>query len=391
MAESNKKTTDKQKIVNSRVTDTVKNPKADKSAKKSQNTTPKKANTATAKKTAPKAKTAASPAAPKKSRGFNILFIVSAVLASIIVIYCLVDISAPIFYRGFYKDAEKSVKIPGLNESFVPQGFAFSEELGSYLVCGYMSNSEQSRIYVVDGDGSYKEIRLRNQDGSDYTGHAGGISCNGNDVYISNNKKIFHLTLEALKKAKDLESISFDGSFDVPCRSSFTFCDDKMLYVGEFYTDGYNTDASHKLTTADGEHNAFLFGYKLNSNGAFGVENTEMPDVVYSLCDKVQGMCMTDDGRAVLSTSYGLANSYLKIYDTSKAAKLEYKYNDSLIPLYVLDSDCMEKSVTMPLGSEDIDIYNGQVVIGFEFGAKKYGGGLLPFAIENIMLYRLEQ
>lgn len=383
MAEQNKKTSDKQKNAKSQSSGSAKTS----NVKKSQNTPPKKnkSNQGTVK--SGKATAEKSP----KNIGLNIAFAISVLLASIIVIYFIVDASAPLFFREFYKNSEKSVRIPGLNEAFVPQGFAYSEELGSYLVCGYMSNSEQSRIYVVDGDGHYKELRLKLEDGSNYTGHAGGISCNKNDIYISNNKKIFHLSLEALKNAKDLESVRFDGSFDVPCRSSFTFCDSEMLYVGEFYTEGYNTDVTHKLQCADGEHNAFLFGYKLNANNQFGVENTKMPDVVYSICDKVQGMCMTDDGKAVLSTSYGLANSELKIYDSAKAEKLEYKYNEELIPLYILDSQCLENTVTMPLGSEDIDIYNGQVVIGFEFGAKKYGGGLLPFAIENIMLYRIEQ
>jgi hypothetical protein len=380
------KPADKQQIVNARTTEVVKNPKA-KGTSKASRKAPPKSNTAKTAKNPPSSKGSS----PSKSRGWNVIFIISVVLASIIVLYCLVDLCTPIFYGEFYKNAEKSVKIPGLNEAFVPQGFAFSETLGSYLVCGYMSNSEQSRIYIVDGDGSYKEIRLKNQDGSNYTGHAGGISCNGNDVYISNNKKIYYLTIETLKKAQDLESVAFVGSFDVPCRSSFTFCNNEMLYVGEFYTDGYSTDPNHKLQSADGEHNAFLFGYKLDSKGTFGVSNIQMPDVVYSICDKVQGAAMTNDGKAVLSTSYGLANSNLKIYDCSKATRLDYKYNDGFVPLYILDSSCMEKTVTMPWGSEDIDVYNDQIVIGFEFAAKKFGGGLLPFAIENIMLYRLEQ
>lgn len=376
-----KKTTDKVKTVNTRTTETVKNPKASKSSEKKTRASGKVSTEVEAMIASEK----------KKKRGATVLAVISCVLASLILIYCVVDLSAPLFFAEFYKDAKKSVKIPGLNEAFVPQGFAYSEALGSYLVCGYMSNSEQSRIYVVDDDGEYKEIRLKKENGDNYTGHAGGISCNGSDVYISNNKKIFYLSAETLKNAKDLESVAFEGSFDVPCRSSFTFCDEEMLWVGEFYTDGYNTDVTHKLGTADGEHNAFIFGYKLDENGDFGVGNTEMPDVVYSVCDKVQGMCMTQGGKVVLSTSYGLANSELKIYDVSNATKLQYKYKDNILPLYVLDSTCMEKTVVMPLGSEDIDIHNGKVIIGFEFAAKKFGGGLLPFAIENIMLYTVEK
>lgn len=331
------------------------------------------------------------PAAKKKDRLWTVLAIVSGFLACLVLIYCIVDLCTPLFFREFYRDAEKSVKIPGLSEDFVPQGFAYSESLSAYLVCGYMANSEQSRIYVVDGDGQYKEIRLKNEDGTDYTGHAGGISCNKNDVYISNNKKIYYLSLESVKNARDLESLAFEGRFDVPCRASFTFCDDEMLWVGEFYNDGYNTDASHKIPTADGENNAFVLGYKLSDGGMYGVANLETPDIAYSVCDKVQGMAITEDGRVVLSTSYGLANSELKIYNPENAKMLEYGYKDKVIPLGVLDSTCLEKSVTMPWGSEDIDVFNGRIVIGFEFGAKKYGGGMLPFAIENIMLYTVEK
>ncbi len=324
--------------------------------------------------------------AKRNKKGFAAC-IIGCIIASIIIVYFLIDLSAPIVFRDFYKDASRSAKIPGLDEAFVPQGFAYSEELSSYLVCGYMSNSEASRLYVVDGDGACKEIRLLHEDGDVYTGHAGGVSCNGNNIYVSNNKKIYYLSLESVKNAKDLESIRFEGSFSVPCRSSFTFCDDKMLYVGEFYAEGYNTADDHKLESADGTHGAFVFGYELDEKGEFGVKNKEKPDIAYSVCDKVQGFAMTENGKAVLSCSYGLSDSNLKIYDTSAATALWYNYEGELLPLYVLDSKSMEKTVVMPLGSEDIDYHNGKVIIGFEFGAKKYGGGLLPFAIENIMLY----
>lgn len=355
MAQTKKTGNDKIKTVNTRTVERVKNPKA------------------------------------KKNKTWTVLSIVGCTLAALILIYCVVDLSTPLIFKDFYADAEKSVKIPGLSEAFVPQGFAYSEELSSYLISGYMSNSEQSRIYIVTMDGESREIRLKNEDGSNFTGHAGGISCNKDDVYISNDKKVYYLSLETLKNAKDLESVRFEGRFDVPCRASFTFCDEEMLWVGEFYHDGYNTDPTHKIETSDGEHNAFVFGYKLDENGAFGVADVETPDIIYSVCNKVQGMAITEDGRAVLSISYGLSNSELKIYNPAAATKLEYDLEGKTIPLYVLDSGCMEKNVTMPWGSEDIDVQGGKVIIGFEFGSTKYGGGLLPFAIENIMLYTVEK
>ena len=196
MAES-KKTTDKVKTVNTRTTETVKNPKASRSSgakTSSKGNAPAGSykNTKTPGKVSPEVE-AMITSEKKKKRCGTVLAVISCVLASLILVYCVVDLSTPLFFADFYKDAEKSVKIPGLNEAFIPQGFAYCEDLASYLVCGYMSNSEQSRIYVVDGDGAYKEIRLKKENGDNYTGHAGGISCNGGDVYISNNKKIFYL------------------------------------------------------------------------------------------------------------------------------------------------------------------------------------------------------
>ena len=70
-------------------------------------------------------------------------------------------------------------------------------------------------------------------------------------------------------------------------------------------------------------------------------------------------MYLTDEGKAVLSTSYGLKNSELKIYDTKKATVRDFEYNGKLLPLYVLDSQCIEDTVTMPWGSEGIDERNG--------------------------------
>ena len=165
MAESKKSGTDKIKTVNTRTTEKVKNTKA-----------PAKSGAKTQAKGGKPAKKA--PVAQTKKKGGTVLMVVGCVLAALVLLYCIIDISGPLFFSEFYSQAEKSVKIPGLNEAFVPQGFAYNETLGAYLVCGYMSNSEQSRLYVVDGgDGVYKELRLKNEDGSDYAGHAGGISC----------------------------------------------------------------------------------------------------------------------------------------------------------------------------------------------------------------------
>ena len=45
-----------------------------------------------------------------------------------------------------------------------------------------------------------------------------------------------------------------------------------------------------------------------------------VPDNVFSIPGMVQGTCITDDGRIVLSVSYGIAPSHLLVYNVNLAA-----------------------------------------------------------------------
>jgi hypothetical protein len=40
--------------------------------------------------------------------------------------------------------------------------------------------------------------------------------------------------------------------------------------------------------------------------------------------------------------------------------------------------------------SEDIEYRDGEIYIGFEAGAKKYGAGLLPFSVRSVRKYAPE-
>ena len=57
------------------------------------------------------------------------------------------------------------------------------------------------------------------------------------------------------------------------------------------------------------------------------------------------------------------------------------------LPTYILDSKRLAGSVKTPHMSEDIEYRNGEIFIGFEAGAKKYGAGLLPFSERNVRKY----
>ena len=51
----------------------------------------------------------------------------------------------------------------------------------------------------------------------------------------------------------------------------------------------------------------------------------------------------------------------------------------------MLDSLRLEKVVRAPHMNEDIEYRDGSLLIAFETGAKKHGGGLLPFSVRSVM------
>ena len=310
----------------------------------------------------------------------KVLLVILLILAGLILAYALFCAVAPrFFYPEFYPYAYKVAAIPDLWADFIPQGVTYSPYDGSTLICGYMPGDQASRIYRL-GDKPVR-IELEREDGTVYDGHAGGMTAAGDYIYISNASKLFVLRAEDVMNAADGDVVRFIGHFEVPCRASFCSNSDGMVYVGDYHAEGYETEESHVMETADGEHAAMVFGYRLDEEARFGVE--EIPSVAYSVCDKVQGFAVTPEGVAILSCSYGLADSELKLYHAKDAGSFAYEGQD--LPLYVLDSGCEIVTVRAPHMSEDIEYLDGGLLIAFEAGAKKYGGGILPFSVRSVM------
>lgn len=323
----------------------------------------------------------------KKRNIKKLLLSVLAVVCSMLLLYavfCMV--STPLFYPQFSQSAEKLHSIPNLWGGFIPQGVTKTEDRDDYLVCGYMSGDNPSRVYRIDADGSETEILLAKEDGSAYTGHAGGLTASGKFVYISNASKIFVLSDEAVRTAKNGDTIAFIGRFAVPCRSSFCASDGKMLYVGEYHADGYETDDSHSIQTTDGQvYQAVVFAYPLDENAEFGVNASLEPTMAFAVRDTAQGFAMSSNGEAYLSCSWGLHDAELYRYTTDGEPDGVFRLEDKTIPLYVLDSNRQTGKLTMPHMSEDMDYRDGRLLIAFEAGAFKYGGGLLPFSVRSFV------
>lgn len=318
---------------------------------------------------------------------------VAVIIVAVLLIYILICSSTGIFYRRFMKNSQRIARIPGLDDGFIPQGFCYSDALGAWLCCGYLTEKGPSRIYVIGNDGKLvKTLSLMRESGEDYTGHAGGISSSGEHVWISNQKKAFHLTASAIAEAEDGGYVSFDGYFGVSVNASFTFSDEDLFWIGEYHSgEKYKTrDENHRTAPDGSQYGAMIYGYARDDSMPYGVD-PEKPVTALSVRDIVQGFCVTSSGKYVLSTSAGLASSHLYIYDCTGIKSTDtVMYGGRSIPLYYLDSSAAVDTVTLPHMSEDLDYHNGRVCIAFEAGARKYGGGLLPFSLRYFMGYALD-
>ena len=288
-------------------------------------------------------------------------------------------------YKDFKNDfntkkllSGETLKIPGLDDDSAPQGIAnyttfytFTDSNGNeqtakqeYLFVSAYMKEGPSRIYVTGTDTGYVGyVTLKNEDGTDYFGHAGGIatSCaygnkNGTLWVVSegivncakaSSADYTNIAEEVIAKAALKEgdkSIQFTASFKANNDASFCFfyedgttsvANDK-LYVGEFYhpnKDIYSTPKNHHVTTPNGDkHSAFVYEYTCNASSKYGLtlisddsvpQENRVPkiDKIISIPDKIQGFARTASGQLVLSQSYGLPNSHLYYYDWSEVTK----------------------------------------------------------------------
>lgn len=307
------------------------------------------------------------------------LIAVGGFLAFIFLVLAGFSIGENIVFADFYKDADKEFKIPGLWGGSVPQGFEYIEESGLYLYTGYHKDKQSpSMVYVIprDGDGEARKIDLYEKDGSPFTSHVGGITVYGDYAYIADGKSLalFELSdiLDNDNKAKQYDTIEVD--FGV----AFVEAIGNTLYAGNFYRAvDYETPASHHITTPNGDKNtAIIYQYELNPETSYPV--SIYPNSAYSITDAIQGMTVDENGKILLSSSWGLSKSHIYIYDESQASKGEFTTpRGDVIPLTFLDSKCLEKNIVSPPMAEEIVCKDGRVYIIGESASMKYLFGKL--------------
>ena len=134
--------------------------------------------------------------------GKSIMFVFIGVIGLFLLTISVLNIAKFFIYSEYYSIKTNICKNPGLNDGFVCQGIAVSEENEVILVCGYMKDKSNSRIYVTDLESNSYYVELT-RDGEKYTGHAGGLAITADTVYIANAKKIYSFPLENVLSANN--------------------------------------------------------------------------------------------------------------------------------------------------------------------------------------------
>lgn len=296
---------------------------------------------------------------------------VAVLLVFIILVLGWLNLEKVAIYSGFYLYRDVVCKNPGLNDGFVHQGICVDDASGKIVLSGYMADHSASRLYVTDTENNDYYVSL-NKDGKAFTGHLGGIAISGETVYIASEDAVHILSLASLMNAKNGDTLNIEKSISVNNQASYIYTDDTYLYIGEFH-DGGQYITEHPYETQDGLYHAIISRYKLN--------DLTKPDRIYSVRDKVQGICFAD-GKIVLSTSYGLADSVYYIYNESDCIKSENTLDGA--PVYYVNN--LEKEFTGPAMAEGLDYYNGKVITMSESASNKYIFGKFFFANKIITL-----
>lgn len=297
-------------------------------------------------------------------------------LALVILLLGILNLAKFAIYSDYYSIETDICKNPGLSDGFVCQGVCASEENGVILVCGYMSDKSNSRIYVVDLETNKSYYVSLTTNGKKYSGHAGGMATTGNTVYIANASKLFVLELSTILGAKNGDTVDIGGGVPVNNAASYVYADEQAIYVGEFHhtEDGYEKE--HNYPSSEGMHHAIVTKYTHDEIRGYDGKSAPKPEKIYSVRGKVQGVCFTPDGKVVLSTSFSISDSVYYVYNDADARDSAETLDGA--PVYVLEDHI--KEIHGPAMSEDLDWYDGKVISLTESASNKYIFGKFFFA-----------
>lgn len=292
-------------------------------------------------------------------------------------------------YQTLWDISEDGPIIPGLKQDLVPQGLGYYKDKNWILAVNYMDDGRPGTLSVLDeaSGGLLKSVILMNEDGSPYTGHAGGVAVSPGYVWIASEEYLHQIKLEDLIAAEDNGEIQFIDSVPVPVHAAFNYYADGVLWVGEFYEKAsYPTDPSHHMTNRTGEtYYAWMAGYTLDqTTGSISSEDWNpgsmtpaTPDMVLSIPGKVQGAVVREDG-VILSTSWGRGNDSLLYWYNNQLQEIAHSaaaINGREVPVWFLDAQAERQHNSrlsiVPMSEGIVDV-GGELYVQLESGATKY-------------------
>ena len=280
--------------------------------------------------------------------------------------------------KDYFENSTPAFQIPDIGEGFIPQGIGYDPDSDCFFLTGYMLNRKKSPIYVIDSSGGKQtKIEMLTEKGEKFKGHAGGLSVFDGSVYIagSTDACMYEFPIREVLEASDGASLPAGARIDLKTdadaiRVSFTSCDSRYLYAGEFHKGLiFYTHDSHTVEEGGIKQKAYLFGFTPEADG------TVTPGCVFSIPDSVQGACFAD-GYVYLSRSRGLFPSSILSYNLAEIEPSGVRtVLGKEVPLYVLTPENAVKVTTVPPMSEEMVVADGKMYIVFEAASNLYSIG----------------
>ena len=314
-----------------------------------------------------------------KGKGKRIALWAIGIVAGVLVLALVViNIYVRVAYHTYYSEAQREFNIPGIHDGFVCQDLDYYDEGSCWLFSGYDAGGGASPLYRRDADGRVARFYAKLPDGTIYDDHGSAITTTDRYAFLAceDGCLIFDATDLATVSAGGM--VSAISSVDLEITPAFMNVENDTLYAGTFHLiPSYPAPDAHHLIAPSGNENAgVIFAYPADVNAPYGFATQAA--YVYSIPDAVQGMAILPDGSIMLSSSYGLTSSHLRVYDTQTAQRGDaFLVDGREVPLYFLDTGNLVSDLVAPPRSEGIETHDGRIWISEESAGNKYLFGKL--------------
>lgn len=286
---------------------------------------------------------------------------------------------------------DTGIVVPGLQQNFVPQGIAYWPDRNCFLLSGYFAPVSQqlsSVVLAVDRKSGTMvgEYTLETEEGRAYIGHFSGLAVGERDLFVTGSYCLYRIPLREFTRVGRKGSLQVAQELPVSTAAASCVYANGILWVGEHYhAKAYPLKGEHVMRGNDGQiYSAWLIGYRITKQGELA------PCAVYSIPDRIQGVAVSEDGKVVLSQSYGRTNpSAILIFQNPRVRQPDawVQADGVQVPLWFLDSINGVEDLAAPPMAEGCCYVDGCVYVIFESAAYYYRA----FMPENPSLHPIDR